>query len=110
MNTLTSRQAEALSFIQSFQSERGIGPSYDEIAAELGLASRGRVHALVKSLEDRGAIRKPAGQARSFEIIGEQGAEYHLKAILAEIGRAGAVHQDSLCVIAAMQFLGRRDA
>ncbi|MER9829195.1 hypothetical protein NKJ51_12510 [Mesorhizobium sp. M0134] len=110
MNTLTSRQAEALSFIQSFQSERGIGPSYDEIAAELGLASRGRVHALVKSLEDRGATRKPVGQARSFEIIGGHGAEHHLKAVLASFSESGILFAEAPAVVDAIRFLGRRDA
>ncbi|TIP70346.1 MAG: hypothetical protein E5X53_28235 [Mesorhizobium sp.] len=110
MNTLTSRQSDMMSFIQSFQAERGFGPSYREIAEALDLRSVGNVHRMVSELEGRGVLRKPHNEARSFEIIGEQGAEHHLKAILAEIGRAGAVHQDSLCVVDAMRFLGRRDA
>ncbi|MER8827202.1 hypothetical protein NKH73_14030 [Mesorhizobium sp. M0938] len=107
---LTPRQSDALSFIRLHQAEKGVSPTYDEIASGLGLASKSRAHDLVKGLERRGAVRTQPGMFRTIEIIGEQGAEHHLKAILAEIGRAGAVHQDSLCVIDAMQFFGRRDA
>ncbi|TIN80731.1 hypothetical protein [Mesorhizobium sp.] len=110
MTSLTQSQSDTLTFISRFQAANGIGPSYREIAEATGQASIGAVHRLVKRLEERGALRKPHNEARSFEFIGERGAEHHLKAILAEIGRAGAVHQDSLCVIDAMRFLGRRHA
>ncbi|TPN86355.1 hypothetical protein [Mesorhizobium sp. B1-1-5] len=108
MTSLTPRQSDALSFIRSHQAEKGFAPSYDEIAAGLGLASKSRAFDLVKGLERRGAVRTRPGMFRTIEIIEERGAEFHLKAVLAEIGREGCVYPTSACVVAAMRFLGDR--
>lgn len=107
---LTPRQSDALSFIASFHAEKGFGPSYREIGEAMGLASIGGVHRLVTGLEERGAIRRLPERARSIEVVRQLGpvAEGHLKAILADVGRYGHVHLESLCVVEAMRYLARR--
>lgn len=105
MNTLTPRQREALDFIKSFNAEHGIGPSYDQIAAALGLKSKGFAHDLVSRLVERGAIRKAHGRARQFEILGEQGADFHLRKVLGAIVAKGTVDASDPDVAAACRFI-----
>jgi SOS-response transcriptional repressor LexA len=71
MMGLTPQQARALSFIRSFIGERGVVPSFDEIAGGVGTRSRGAAHGLVTQLERRGAIRRLRHRARSIEIIND---------------------------------------
>ena len=78
---LTRMQSRALAFIERYVAENGLSPTYDEIAAELGLASKSGVNRLVTGLEQRGRVRKLAGRARGIEIIGHD-ADFHLKRIL----------------------------
>lgn len=104
--TLTAKQAECLAFIQSYQAERGIAPSYREIASGIGLASTGNVHRIVEALQERGALRKPYGLARCFELLAEHGAEHHLRAVLGSFSANGIAFSNSPAVVAAMQFLG----
>lgn len=67
---LTPTQRRALSVIATYTAENGVSPSYSDIAAGLGLASKGPVHALVHQLVERGAIRIGDGRARSISIVG----------------------------------------
>lgn len=108
MTSLTARQSDTLAFISSFQAEKGFGPSYREIAEALGMASKGNIHRIVLGLEERGAIRRLPDRARSVEVVGEQGAEFHLKAILAQIRKMCAAYANDDCVVEAMRFLARR--
>jgi SOS-response transcriptional repressor LexA len=69
MAGLTRRQRETLDFIRGFYVECGASPSYDEIAAHLGLRSKKSVHRFVSALEARGAITRRRGQARSLAPV-----------------------------------------
>lgn len=69
------RQNDCLRFIQRTMDERGLAPSYDEIGAALGLASKSGVHRLVTGLEDRGAIRRIPGKPRAMEILNGEGTD-----------------------------------
>lgn len=110
MTSLTARQSDTLAFISSFQAEKGFGPSIREIGVGVGLTSPSSVHRLVLGLEERGAIRRLSDRARTIEVVGDQGAEFHLKAILTELGKVGILMQSDKSVVSAMRFLGRRDA
>ena len=67
---LTPRQAELKRFIVRYTTANGFSPSYDEMAAGIGIRSKSAVHWLVTELEDRGAIRKlPGSRARSIEVV-----------------------------------------
>lgn len=88
--SLTPTQARLLDFIQRFQATNRFCPSYDEMRAEMGVASRSGISKLVLSLEDRGHIRRRPNCARSIEII-----EHNLLAdvptvsLIAELSRRG---------------------
>jgi SOS-response transcriptional repressor LexA len=66
---LTPKMAELRNFIASFEDKHGFGPSYDEMQTAMGLSARSRVHALVTSLEQRGAVRRKPHVARSVTAM-----------------------------------------
>jgi DNA-binding CsgD family transcriptional regulator len=67
---LTARQADCLRFIVAHQHENdGITPSYAEIADGLGLVSKSGVLRLLRALERRGRILRPANQSRAITIL-----------------------------------------
>lgn len=68
---LTPRQQDALRFITGFKESLGIAPTLREIAEGLGLEGKTVFTAdwLVRSLEDRGAIRTSASFGRSIEVV-----------------------------------------
>ncbi len=65
----TRQQRELLSFIQKYQDEHGICPSYEEMKAGVGLKARSGIHRLIEALEERGAIRRLHYRARAIEIV-----------------------------------------
>jgi repressor LexA len=67
---LTPIQAEVLEFIKQQQAQRHPSPSYDEIGAAVGLASKSGVHRVVQQLKERNAIAMLPGRARSITIVG----------------------------------------
>ena len=71
MITLTERHQDALRFIAGFKESLGISPTLREIADGLGLTGQTVFTAdwLVRSLEERGAIRIAANQARGIEVL-----------------------------------------
>ncbi len=70
----TTRQKQLFEFIKSHYAHSGIVPSYDEMRAALGLASKSSVFALIDQLVQKGFIRKSLNKARSLEIV-EQAAK-----------------------------------
>jgi repressor LexA len=64
---LTKKQKETLDFIRSFIREHDHVPSYEEIAAGLGLRSVSTVHAHVENLRIKGYLTKTAHSGRSLE-------------------------------------------
>jgi SOS-response transcriptional repressor LexA len=69
MSALTRVQAEALAFIRAFIKEHGISPTFEEIAAGVGLKSKGWAHGIVVALAERGALTFLPHRGRSIEII-----------------------------------------
>jgi repressor LexA len=67
--TLTKRQKEVLDFLVSFQNKKGYGPSYEEIARGLKLASLATVHKHIATLERKGFIRRGYNRSRSIEVL-----------------------------------------
>ncbi len=66
---LTEKQRDLLIFIHSRLQETGISPSFEEMRDAIGLKSKSGIHRLVKSLEERGFIRRLKSRARALEII-----------------------------------------
>ncbi|HCI48950.1 MAG: hypothetical protein A2977_02530 [Alphaproteobacteria bacterium RIFCSPLOWO2_01_FULL_45_8] len=66
---LTKQQQKLLFFIKSFQDQKGISPSYDEMRCALNQKSKSSVHMLLKALVERGFVRKLNHKARAIEVI-----------------------------------------
>ena len=66
---LTRKQSELLNYLSNHIKEHGVPPSFEEMRAALGLASKSGVHRLVSGLEERGHIRRLANRARAIEIL-----------------------------------------
>ena len=69
---LTKRQKEILDHIQSFISDHGYAPSFEEIAEHFGYSSLATVHEHLSNLERKGYIRKAYNESRSIELISAQ--------------------------------------
>ena len=66
---LTQRQLQLLQFIHTYQTEKGVPPSFDEMRAALRLRSKSGIHRLISGLEERGYIRRLAYRARAIEVV-----------------------------------------
>lgn len=65
---LTRRQKEVMDFLSGFIEKHGYSPSYEEIAAGLGLASLATVHKHVQALEAKQYVRRSYNHSRSLEV------------------------------------------
>jgi SOS-response transcriptional repressor LexA len=64
-----NRDGALLRFIVEYQDANGgISPTYDEIAAALGLASKSGVHRLLVHAERIGMLRRLPGHSRAIEV------------------------------------------
>jgi repressor LexA len=66
---ITRRQKEVLDFLSSFTSRNGYSPSYEEIAAGLGLSSLATVHKHVTNLQTKGLLQRAHNRSRSIDVI-----------------------------------------
>lgn len=67
---LTERQACVLRYIATYQqSNGGVSPSYDEIAAAVGFKSKGNLHATMTKLAARGFVRRLHNRSRAIEVL-----------------------------------------
>ena len=71
---LTGKQHQLLSYLIDYQAAKDITPSFDEMRAAIGLASKSGIHRLVSALEERGYIRKMPNRARAIEILRHPGS------------------------------------
>ncbi len=71
---LTGKQHQLLIYLIDYQAEKDITPSFDEMRAAIGLASKSGIHRLVSALEERGYIRKLPNRARAIEILRHPGS------------------------------------
>lgn len=65
---LTSRQRDVLAFIRQYLAREDRAPSLEEIAAGIGIRSKGVVHRHVQALAEAGEIRLLAGRKRGIEL------------------------------------------
>jgi len=65
---LTRRQKEVMDFLSRFIHKNGFSPSYEEIAAGLGLASLATVHKHIQALESKQYLRRSYNHSRSLEV------------------------------------------
>lgn len=68
------RQEDVLYFVQSFVSDNGFSPTYEEIRAAVGLSSRSHVHYYLHALERGGLIERRARSPRGLRPVGPEPA------------------------------------
>jgi repressor LexA len=68
MNNLTSRQAEILAYIRSYQQETGFPPTRSEIAAEMGFKSPNAAEEHLRALARKNAIEMIPGASRGIRL------------------------------------------
>jgi repressor LexA len=73
-----------MEFLTGFIEKHGYNPSYDEIAAGLGLASLATVHKHIQALEAKQYLRRNYNHSRSFEVGERYLAEEKARKPLAE--------------------------
>jgi repressor LexA len=66
---ITRRQKEVIDFLSSFTNSHGYSPSYEEIAAGLGLNSLATVHKHVTNLQTKGLLQRAHNRSRSIDVI-----------------------------------------
>ena len=66
---MTPRQASVLEAIRAHQEAHGHTPTYEEIAAAIGLKSRGNVARVIACLRSRGYVLPSKRRARSVAIV-----------------------------------------
>lgn len=71
---ITRRQKEVLDFLSTFTSRNGYSPSYEEIAAGLGLNSLATVHKHVTNLQSKGLLQRAHNRSRSIDVLPQRHA------------------------------------
>ncbi|MGC9198495.1 MAG: transcriptional repressor LexA [Acidobacteriaceae bacterium] len=71
---ITRRQKEVLDFLSSFTARNGYSPSYEEIAAGLGLSSLATVHKHITNLHAKGLLQRAQNRSRSIDVIPQRTA------------------------------------
>jgi repressor LexA len=66
---LTKRQRAVLKYIARFYSKKGYSPSIRDICKGVGLSSSSSVHLHLKTLEDRGFIKRDSAKPRTIEVM-----------------------------------------
>ena len=69
---LYKKEREVLEFLAQFQRQYGYSPTLAEIARATGHKSNSTVHALIRSLVEKGYIKKVEGNTRVLKIIDEK--------------------------------------
>jgi repressor LexA len=83
---LTDRERAVYDFVRAYTRRHGMAPKLREIAAHLGIASRGVVHRYLRALEAEGLLAITPDRARGIRLAGK-GAR---RAVLPLLGRIAA--------------------
>lgn len=77
------------------RSVNGVGPSYEELAGDMGISSKGEVHRVLKGLRERGMVSWMPGRARSLHLTAPTKTDdlrirsFSDSSLLAEVERRG---------------------
>ncbi len=66
---ITRRQKEVIDFLSGFTQKNGYSPSYEEIAAGLGLNSLATVHKHITNLQNKGLLQRAHNRSRSIDVL-----------------------------------------
>lgn len=66
---LKEREIRCLAYLRDKIGETGVSPTLREIGTAMGFKSPPNAHWILKSLQEKGYIRKVAGRHRAIEIV-----------------------------------------
>ena len=66
---LYRRERELLNYIMQFQEQHGYSPTLREMADAMGRNSVSTIHALIRSMVDKGYIQKVEGNTRTLKVL-----------------------------------------
>lgn len=69
--SLTPAQAKLFAFIEQKLTTSYVAPTFEEMMAHMGLASKSGIHRIVSALQERGWVVRLASHARAMRICGE---------------------------------------
>lgn len=103
---LTPRQLDLLEYLRDFIAREGHSPSFVQMMAALHYKSKGGLHRLVDSLEERGYISRLHNRSRA--IVLTQAAQFApgVEASIAEYCRVHRVERDAAVARAVEHFFG----
>src|SRR6201992_1356857 len=87
---ITRRQKEVIDFLSTFTTRNGYSPSYEEIAAGLGLSSLATVHKHVTNLQNKGLLQRAHNRSRSIDVIPQRAGKKPVFDRLPLLGRIAA--------------------
>lgn len=71
--SMTAAMRDLYDFIKTYsEANGGVAPSFDEMRAHAGLASKSGIHRLVTALEERGLIRRLPHRARAIVCVEQE--------------------------------------
>lgn len=70
-NLLTAKQKKVYTVIETFIKTRGIPPTVREIGEMVGEKTPGAVQGILNRLEQKGAIKREVGMARSIQLVND---------------------------------------
>lgn len=76
MNGLDTRERLIFDYIKESVRTRGYPPSVRDICSTLQIKSTSTVHQCLKSLEQKGYIKKDDGKSRTLHICGQEGSSF----------------------------------
>ena len=88
-NILTSKQKKVYSVIEAFIKSKGIPPTVREIGELVGEKTPGAVQGILNRLEQKGAIKREVGMARSIQLVSND-SQYLKPVYLPEVKKVNA--------------------
>ena len=70
---ITKRQRQVYDFIYGFVQKNGYSPSFEEIAAGMGLSSLATVHKHIVNLEKKNLLKRDFNRSRSIDVLPVRG-------------------------------------
>ncbi len=90
---MTPNQHRCLNVVAGYIAEHGIAPSYRDIAAGLGTASRSMAHAIVGALVAQGELVRTTARTRNLRLPQVDLARVPTEALRAELTRRERIGQ-----------------
>ena len=87
---LTAKQKKVYLAIESYIKNRGIPPTVREIGELVGEKTPGAIQGILNRLEQKGAIKRQSGMARSIQLVSTDGVMYSDPVYIPEIKKISA--------------------